>query len=294
VPFTESVRETSSVCRPSGEWALYWTTRGAEIPVGRHPLPDDWADIDDRERALSIESGVPILIDPRHQVDPRLALFFRRSRFAFLAAGSQRSYVTDYRLFFSFLWNRGKNWDEADCDDIDDYEAWRRRSADNPRRIGGSKWDRELAAFKLLFDWAVARRHMVRSPVVMRTVRLRDGSTADVAANKAKDVRVSNVKWFTPRTYQLWRGVGLCGYGLPGNGWRGRNDGRNAAFADLLFQSGLRLREGACLLTLEVPDAVCGHSYYEGTVAAAVAKRRERMFYDHSGDVVTVVPVAAR
>jgi len=68
-----------------------------------------------------------------------------------------------------------------------------------PETVGGSKWDRELAAFKLLFDWAVARGHMVRSPVVMRTVRLRDGSTADVAANKAKDVRVSNVTWFTPR-----------------------------------------------------------------------------------------------
>ena len=59
----------------------------------------------------------------------------------------------------------------------------------------------------------------------------------------------------------------------------GRNDGRNAAFTDLLFSSGLRLREGGCLLTLEVPEAAAGHCYYEGSVAGAVAKRRERMFY---------------
>jgi integrase len=92
----------------------------------------------------------------------------------------------------------------------------------------------------------------------------------------------SNVKWLTPRTFRLWRDIGLRGYtaaGLPQAGWRGRNDGRNAAFADLLVDSGLRLREAGCLLTLEVPRALSGQVYYEGTVAAAIAKRRERMFY---------------
>jgi hypothetical protein len=124
---------------------LYWTSRGAEIPAGRMDLLDEWADVDDRERALGIETGTPILIDPEHRVDPRLARFLGRSRFSFLAEGSRRSYVKDYRLFFSFLWGRGKGWDEADSDDIDDYEAWRRRSKDNPKRIGGAKWARELA-----------------------------------------------------------------------------------------------------------------------------------------------------
>jgi len=240
-------------------------------------LLDEWADIDARERALGIDEGTPILIDPACRVDPRLARFFRRSRFSFLAEGSRQSYVKDYRLFFTFLRRRGKYWDEADPDDLDDYEAWRRRSADNPRRIGGVKWARELAAFKLLYDWAITRGHVERSPVAMHTIRKRDGTTAEVPANQPTDVRASNVKWVTPRTYRLWRDVGLRGYdagGLPDSSWRGRNDGRNAAFADLLFESGLRLREGGCLLALEVPDAMCGHVYYEGTVAAAVAKRR--------------------
>jgi hypothetical protein len=95
-------------------------------------------------------------------------------------------------------------------------------------------------------------------------------------------VRSADVKWVTPRTYRLWRDIGLLGYdadGQPDPSWRGRNDGRNAAFTDLLFSSGLRLREGGCLLTLEVPDAAGGHGYCEGTVAGAVAKRRQRMFY---------------
>jgi site-specific recombinase XerD len=265
-----------------GKWLLYWTSRDVPVPRGFLPQLDEWAGIDGRERALSIEPGTPILIDPAGRIDPRLAYFLRRPRFASLAEESKNAYAKDYRLFFTFLHQREKHWDQADHEDIDDYESWRRRSEDNPRRIGGSKWARELAAFKLLYGWAVAVGHIDRSPVLTHTVRRRDGTVVEVASNQPKDVRASNVKWLTPRTYRLWRDIGLRGYtaaGLPQAGWRGRNDGRNAAFADLLFDSGLRLREAGCLLTLEVPHALSGHVYYEGTVAAAIAKRSERMFY---------------
>ena len=261
---------------------LYWTSRGVLVPRGFRPQLDAWAGIDSRERALSIEPGTPILIDPAGRIDPRLAYFLRRSRFAFLAEESKNAYAKDYRLFFTFLHQREKYWDQADHEDVDDYESWRRRSEDNPRRIGGSKWARELAAFKLLYGWAAAVGHIDRSPVLTHAMRRRDGTVVEVANNRPKDVRASNVKWLTPRTFRLWRDIGLRGYtaaGLPQAGWRGRNDGRNAAFADLLFDSGLRLREAGCLLTLEVPHALSGQVYYEGTVAAAIAKRRERMFY---------------
>jgi site-specific recombinase XerD len=265
-----------------GEWLLYWTSRDVLVPQGFLPQLDEWIAIDSRELALSIEPGTPILIDPAGRIDPRLAYFLRRSRFGFLAEETKHAYAKDYRLFFTFLHQRDKYWDQADHEDIDDYESWRRRSEDNPRRIGGSKWARELAAFKLLYGWAVAVGHIDRSPVLTHTVRHRDGTVVEVANNRPKDVRASNVKWLTPRTYRLWRDIGLRGYtaaGLPQQRWRGRNDGRNAAFADLLFDSGLRLREAGCLLTLEVPHALSGQVYYEGTVAAAIAKRRERMFY---------------
>ena len=265
-----------------GEWLLYWTARDVVVPQGFLPLLDEWTAIDSRERALSIEAGTPILIDPAGRIDPRLAYFLRRSRFAFLAEETKHAYAKDYRLFFTFLYQREKCWDQTDHEDIDDYESWRRRSEDNPRRIGGSKWARELAAFKLLYGWAVAVGHIDRSPVLTHAMRRRDGTVMDVANNRPKDVRASNVKWLTPRTFRLWRDIGLRGYtaaGLPQPGWRGRNDGRNAAFADLLFDSGLRLREAGCLLTLELPHALEGQVYYEGTVAAAIAKRRERMFY---------------
>jgi site-specific recombinase XerD len=245
------------------------------------PVLAGWADLDEHESAAGIEPGHPILIDPESRIDPVLARFLARSRFTWLAEGTREAYAKDYRLFFSFLWQRGKYWHEADPDDLLDWEAWRRRTPPGPR-ISGSKWQRELAALRLLYEWAEKKGYIARGPVLVHAVRLRDGSTAMAADQAPRDVRCSDVKWVTPRTYRLWLEVGLLGYdisGQPDPSWRGRNDGRNAAFTDLLFSSGLRLREGGCLLTLEVPEGSAGHCYQEGSVAGAVAKRRERMFY---------------
>jgi integrase len=50
--------------------------------------------------------------------------------------------------------------------------------------------------------------------------------------------------------------VGLRGHvaqGWPGESWVGRLEARNVAYAELLFSSGMRLTEGASLLTVEVP-----------------------------------------
>lgn len=256
-------------------------SRGRPVPCRLVPGLSGWTDLDRREAAADIEARHPILIDPEYTVDPLLTQFLARSRFAWLAEGTREAYAKDYRLFFSFLWQRGKYWHEADPDDLLDWESWRRRTQPG-RRISGSKWRRELAALRLLYEWVEKKGHIARSPVLVHAVRLRDGSTVMTADQAPWDVRCSDVKWVTPRTYRLWLEVGLLGYdisGQPDPSWRGRNDGRNAAFTDLLFSSGLRLREGGCLLTLEVPDAVAGHCYCEGSVAGAVAKRRERMFY---------------
>jgi site-specific recombinase XerD len=241
-----------------------------------------WADLDRRETDADIEACHPILIDPEYRIDPVLARFLAKSRFTWLAEETREAYVKDYRLFFSFLWQRGKYWHDADPDDLLDWESWRRRGPQLGLRISGSKWQRELAALRLLYEWAEKKGHIARSPVLVHAVRLRDRVTAMAAAQAPRDVRCSDGKRVTPRTYRLWRDTGLLGYdtsGQPDPSWRGRNDGRNVAFTDFLFSSGLRLRESGCLLTVEVPDAVAGHCYRESSVAGAVAKRRERMFY---------------
>jgi integrase len=60
----------------------------------------------------------------------------------------------------------------------------------------------------------------------------------------------------TPADYRLWRDIGLRGYGadgLPRGGFRGRWEGRNAAFADLMVRTGMRLEEQSSLTVFEVP-----------------------------------------
>jgi Phage integrase, N-terminal SAM-like domain len=164
-----------------GEWSLYWTSRGRPVPGRLAPVLAGWADLDEREEAADIGPGHPILIDPEHRLDPVLARFLGRSRFAWLADGTRQAYAKDYRLFFSFLWQRGRYWHEADPDDLLDWEAWRRRGQQPGRGIGGSKWQRELAALRLVYEWAEKEQHIGRSPVLVHQVRLRGGGTATVA-----------------------------------------------------------------------------------------------------------------
>lgn len=269
--------------RVADEWKLFRVERTAGSRVsagsGLASLP---ADLAEREDRLGFYDGQPILVDPDLRADPRLSEFFRRSRFATRAAGTRESYALDYRLFFTFLWRRGRNWDQARPEDLEIYEYWRRRDKANPQRIGGAKWGRELAALRLLYEWAARRGYVAGSPVVLRSIHLPDGGAAEVPELAPSNVRSCNVKWLTPRAYRLWQDAGLRGYGadgLPDESWRGRSDGRDAAFTDFALSSGLRRREAGTLLTMELPPLSEQQRYYPGKVAAAVAKRGNRYFY---------------
>jgi site-specific recombinase XerD len=90
------------------------------------------------------------------------------------------------------------------------------------------------------------------------------------------------VKWLTPRAYRRWRDVGLAGYladGLPQRHWRGRTDGRNLSLSELLWASGLRLREAGTLLLPELPSASGEQKYVRGRVAESVAKGTAREYW---------------
>ena len=129
-----------------------------------------------------------------------------------------------------------------------------------------------------------AQQLLTVNPMAVKTVRTRHGDMVETSDAGAKDVRSSNVRWLTPRAYRLWRDVGLCGYtakSRPDRSWRGRHDDRNAAYADLLFSSGLRRTEAGSLLTWELPPSGALHQrYFASRVAAAVTKsKRARAFY---------------
>jgi site-specific recombinase XerD len=252
-----------------------------------------WEDLPAREDQAGIEAGDPIFLSPDHRVDPLLGLYVQSPAFRRCTAETKRNYATDIKLLLTFLWGRGKAWTDAAERDLEDYEHWRRFAAQNPDRIGGSKWERELATFAALYGWAVRGGYVMPNPVAMKQVRGRNGDVVTVPAARAKDARPSNVHWLTPRTWRKWIDVGLRGHGrdgVPEPGWAGRLEDRNVAFTRLLVSSGLRRAEGGSLLTFEVPALrLDGGRYYRGKVMAGVTRsKKDRTFYvsaDAAGEI---------
>ncbi|WP_234382176.1 site-specific integrase [Streptomyces dysideae] len=223
-------------------------------------------------------------------MDPLLSLYVQSPGFRRYSVETKRNYATDIALLLTFLWGRGRSWTNAAARDLEDYEHWRLHAVENPVRIGGSKWNRELSAFSGLFAWAVKERWISRSPVATRQVLGRRGEVLTVAVAKAKDSRPSNVHWLTPRTWRLWINVGLRGHtrqGVPERGWAGRLEDRNVAFTRLVTSSGLRRLEAGALLTFEVPRIrLSGGRYCHGRVAAEVTRsKKSRTFYVSAGAV---------
>ncbi|MFF5992900.1 tyrosine-type recombinase/integrase, partial [Prauserella flavalba] len=267
-----------------GHWQTFWVPGRGRSPRGDHPLLSEWVDLEVREEACRLDPGDPFMVDPDGRVDARLTRYLTRSKFAQLAPETKRNYVTDYGVFFDFLWQRGKDWSDATSDDLLDHEDWRRWSPRNEQPIGASKWNRELAALNKLYKWAVAAGHVALSPVTVVDVVGRHGEKISVPAARATNARSSNVKWLTPKAFRIWRDVGLRGYGADDRRdprWRGRSGDRNAAFADLLFSSGMRRSEAGTLLTIEVPQLEDStRRWYPGTLSAEATKsRRSRTFY---------------
>ncbi|MFJ2663797.1 site-specific integrase [Nocardia fluminea] len=237
-----------------------------------------------READVGIQAGDPIFLSPDYGVNSLLSLYGQSTKFRRYTTETRRNYATDISLLLTFLSNRQMEWTSATARDVEDYEHWRRLASENPDRIGGAKWDRELAAFTSLYGWAVAEGHVLRNPVVMKQVMGREGAVIMVPAARAKDARRSNVHWLTPRTWRRWMDIGLRGHtqgGVPEPGWVGRLEDRNVAFVRLLTSSGLRRSEGGSLLTFEVPTRRLEESrYYRGKVAAAVTRSKTtRTFY---------------
>ncbi|MCX4718184.1 site-specific integrase [Streptomyces virginiae] len=272
------------------EWQLFWTGADVVAPASEAGVLDGWEGLAARESQLGIRTGQPILLSPAGRVDPRLSRIFKSHYFARKSEGTRQTYAPCYRVFFTFLWQRGLNWDEATPEDLEDWEDWRLRGLGNRNTITGSTWGKELAALRLLYDIARKLRFVADSPVLLRSFVLPDGTMVESAELAPADVRGSDVKWLTPRAYRLWRDVGLGGLlsdGLENPSWPGRNDARDTSYADLVYSSGLRRREGGTLLLAELPE-LTDRRYYAGKVGTAVAKRAGRTFYASHGALRTV------
>lgn len=265
---------------------LMWRL-GRSLPErGGRPVRGLQASLIDRERRLGLRPGQPFLLRPDGAADVEVLAFFASASFGLLSEQSQLSYAKDLRYFLSFLESQDVPWRDADHDDLLNFEYWRRRDPDNPQRVSAAKFARELAACRKFYEWQQARGVVSSSPLL--GAALGDGTQVMRPHRAARSVRV---KWLAPRAFRQWRDVGLAGYlpdGQRDAAWRGRNEGRNTAFADLLWGSGLRLREGASLLVWEVPARREGANYLRGRVGAGVAKGRGRDFWVAADALSTV------
>lgn len=261
-------------------WRLCWARQPSRSYTARSDVLAGFPDLAEREAALGIRPGQPFLLMADGRPDVEVLEFFRSAAFQSLAPGSQESYASDIQLFLSFLFVQGIDWRTATFEHLADYEFWRRRDQKNPDRVGAESFSRDLAAIKKFYDWQQWRGNVAVSPVA----RHKPSSTGDSDSTRLQPsaVRSVQLKWLTPRAYKRWRDVGLGGYRGDGRRdatWRGRNDGRNLAFAEALWSSGVRLREAGTLVLGELPNADNQVRYAKARVGQAVAKGRGRDFW---------------
>jgi len=165
-------------------WRVFWVPQDAVRAGVRRRVLAGWDDLPRREDAAGVRAGDAIFLSPNYGVDPLLGLYVQSAMFRKYTAETKRNYATDIALLLTFLWGRGRAWTDAVERDLEDYEHWRRFAPGNPNRIGGTKWDRELAAFASLYGWAVKNGHVTRNPVAMKQVRGRNGEVVAVHPSK--------------------------------------------------------------------------------------------------------------
>ena len=263
--------------RVASEWRLLQAGRPGQRPAGQGPLKD----LEERERALRIRPGAPILLRPDGSADLDVLNYLTSPSFRHLSSGSQLGYAQNLRVHFSHLWSQGLDWRDATEDHLGDYSVWRQDDERNPRRVTGTAFARELAAIRRFYEWQERRGTISQSPVEVRTVQ-RGRDVVEVARLQPPAGRSVRMTWMTPRAFRQWVDVGLSGYRVNDTydaSWRGGGTAaRNIAFAELLWSSGLRLREAATLLLAELPSAESGR-YPKARLSAAVAKGAARDYW---------------
>lgn len=248
--------------------------------VGRRgdDASEDWAARarqDPRSAIWNSDEPLRVIMTPRHEMQP---VFVSWAKVLQRQPRTAISYTNDVKQFFNYLRDHGRDWTEVDSEDIDDYLEWRRYYAPvtrgEVRRTGVSADTvvRNRSALASFYAHAVRVKVIAGSPVLPGQGQ---------APNFAKGQKAADANWVTRRAYNRWRTEALGGQGSK------RVDslimvGRNQAYADLLYGTGMRRLEGAGLLTVEIPDRPVVGSLYKGRVPASLSKGRVgrgRLFY---------------
>jgi len=246
--------------------------------VGAADVLDGWGAW---RTGVGIPLGTPFLIAPTFEYDVRLNAFFYSADMLTARMSTRVGYARDLKGFLDFLHlgRGGVGWSDATEDDHRAYLIWRREDPAGPR-VSPATWDREVSGVDRFYRWQVSRGQLVESPIPQRSRRVASGYGADggrglTAATYSHASRRDQIRWLPSRSYRQWRDVGLRGYGadgLPDPVFRGRWADRNAAFADLMVRTGLRLTEQASLTVTEIPEVRTQGGYHRFWLPGAIAK----------------------
>lgn len=269
-------------------WRVYRYKFNPSWPALPDPLEHYFGSLEGLLDRVGMLEGDYFLIGPDGWPDTYVNTYLRSGEMRVLSDHTRRKYNHSVAMWLNFLLRREptRHWYEATSKDIDDCKFWRMTDKRNPWRVEGTTWNGDLAALSAFYTW-MADNHSIRNPITLRKLHSwhrsptslsdthkSDGSEKKAAASAGS--RNRNVKWFTPNAVRRWVDLGLRGLGPDGLDapvWRGRNDERDAAFADLLYGTGLRLQEAGSLLIDELPPRDPNHSIYTCRLADSCAKR---------------------
>ena len=228
----------------------------------------------EQARGLGLRDGIPFILDSGGSYDIHLNRFLRdEAARGGLSPHTGRAYAYDILTWARYLAERrgplssngqalGKTIWEADQSDIVAYHQERRVGSYS---TGGgtveiSTWDRAVSALDRLYTWAKKEAIITKVPFTYSDEKGNHGSGDpwnSGSSNTALEAgaRHNRVRWLSLPQYIFFREVGLRGRlpdGAEDPKSRVRTGARNAAFADLLVATGMRVREGGSLLDREV------------------------------------------
>lgn len=236
--------------------------------------------------ALNVPEGMPFFLDG-HGGYPGVVNAFLRDLPAWgcTAENTWRAYATDLQGVMLELAAQDppKGLLGATFEDMKRYRD-ARRNGDEPAATAAT-WNRAVAACEKFYGWAVAHGHCAQAPfryVRKRVGRHGSGGMADVNSLYEAMGHDDRIKCVSLADYRIFRNVGLLGM-LPDQKTRDpdsqtRNGERNAAMADLLVNTGMRVTEFISLLRAElprVPAEARGRGATPVRVASHTAKRKK-------------------
>jgi site-specific recombinase XerD len=274
---------------PGWTWHRYPVATDSGVLLGKEARLEPLAPLMGRTGSVS---GTFFLLGPDLRPDMRINAYLASRASRAKSELTRKKYVCSLVVWLNFLSRIGVSWDAATGYDIDTFKFWRMSDKGNSRRVQGRTFLGDLAALSVFYQW-VSTRMDITSPVVREREpdpNLAVAGRHAVGKKKAapKVAKPSSVKWLTPRAFKRFNEVGLQGFTWDGTEdpkWRGRNSQRDAAFAEGLYGSGLRLAEFGSLLVDEVP-ANSRKGFYTRSLAAACAKNGIGRHYWMAGTAV--------